>query len=125
MANRKLDRLRLTHYDLEAWQEAMRLARDVYVRTHELPADERWGLVSQMRRAAVSVASNIAEGASRGRGTEFRRYLIVARGSLIELDPQLWLARDLGLCKPSSAMLDRMATCFKLINGLMKARGSQ
>jgi four helix bundle protein len=125
MANRKLDRLRLTHYDLEAWQEAMRLARDVYVLTHELPVDERWGLVSQMRRAAVSVASNIAEGASRGRGSEFRRYPIGARGSLIELDTQLWLARDLGLCKPSSAMLDRMTTCFKMINGLMKARGSQ
>jgi four helix bundle protein len=124
MANRKQDRLRLTHYDLEAWQEAMRLARDVYVLTCELPDAERWGLVSQMRRAAVSVASNIAEGASRGRGVEFRRYLTIARGSLIELDTQLWLARDLKLCKPTAAMLERMATCIKLINGLIRARGA-
>lgn len=102
----------------------MRLAREVYALTQDLPSDERWGLVVQMRRAAVSIASNIAEGASRGRGAEFRRYLVIARGSLIELDTQLWLARDLWLCKPSSAMLDRMATCIKLINGLMKARGS-
>jgi four helix bundle protein len=125
MANRKLDRLRLTHYDLEAWQEAMRLAREVYVVTRDLPSDGRWGLVSQMRRAAVSIASNIAEGASRGRGAEFNRYLIIARGSLVELDAQLWLARDLRLCQPSAAMLERMATCIKLINGLMKPRSGR
>ncbi|MCE3001724.1 MAG: four helix bundle protein [Xanthomonadaceae bacterium] len=124
MANSKRTRLRLTHYDLEAWQEAMRLAREVYVLTREMPDGERWGLISQMRRSAVSVASNIAEGASRGKGVEFRRYLTIARGSLIELDTQLWLARDLKLCKPSSAMLERMATCIKLINGLMKSRGT-
>ena len=124
MADRKRARLRLTHYDLEAWQEAMRLARDVYQLTRELPDSERWGLIAQMRRAAVSVASNIAEGASRGRGVEFKRYLTIARGSLIELDTQLWLARDLKLCKPAAPMLERMASCIKLINGLIKSRGT-
>jgi four helix bundle protein len=107
MANRKPDRPRLTHYDLEAWQEVMRLARDVYALTRDLPLDERWGLASQMRRVAVSIASNIAEGALRSRGAEFKRHLIVTRGSLIELDTQPWLARDLRLCQASSEGLDK------------------
>jgi four helix bundle protein len=124
MANRQRDRLRLTHYDLDAWKEAMRLASEVYILTADMPADERFGLVAQMRRAAVSVASNIAQGASRGRGVEFRRFLVIARGSLVELDTQLWLARDLRLCRPSDSMLERMAVCIKLINGLMKKRGA-
>jgi four helix bundle protein len=79
---------------------------------------------SLMRRAAVSVASNIAQGASRGRGVEFRRFLVIARGSLVELNTQLWLARDLRFCRPSDSMLERMAVCIKLINGLMKKRGA-
>jgi four helix bundle protein len=124
MADRQRDRLRLTHYDLDAWKEAVRLASEVYILTADMPADERFGLVARMRRAAVSVASNIAQGASRVRGVEFRRFLVIARGSLVELDTQLWLARDLRLCRPSDSMLERMAVCIKLINGLMKKRGA-
>jgi four helix bundle protein len=84
------------HCDLEVWKEAMRLARDVYRLSVELPVDERFGLTQQMRRSAVSVASNIAEGAGRGRTTEWIQFLLVARGSLLELDTQLWWAQDLG-----------------------------
>lgn len=90
------------HYDLEIWQEAMRLAREVYRLTATLPADERFGLTLQMRRAAVSVASNIAEGAGRGRSKEWVQFLLIARGSLLELDTQLWLAQDLQLVAPSA-----------------------
>ncbi len=123
MANRKLERLCLAHYDLDTGQEAMRLACDGYVLTQEQPMNERSGLVSRMRRAALCVVSNVAEGVSRGRGAAFGRYRTVARESLIEVDSQVWTAPELGLCKPSSAMPDHMATCFKSINGLMTARG--
>jgi four helix bundle protein len=83
------------HYDLEVWQEAMRLAREIYRASVELPPDERFGLTNQIRRAVVSVASNIAEGAGRGSKAEYSRFLLIARGSLMELDTQLWLCRDL------------------------------
>lgn len=74
----------------------MRLAREVYRLSVKMPIDERFGLTQQMRRSAVSVASNIAEGAGRGRTTEWIQFLLIARGSLLELDTQLWLAQDLG-----------------------------
>ena len=83
------------HYGLEVWQEAMRLAREIYRASADFPADERFGLTAQIRRAAVSVTSNIAEGAGRGSKAEYSRFLLIARGSLMELDTQLWLARDL------------------------------
>ena len=83
------------HYGLEVWQEAMRLTRDIYRASAHFLADERFGLTAQIRRAAVSVASNIAEGAGRGSKAEYSKFLLIARGSLMELDTQLWLARDL------------------------------
>ena len=92
-----------THYDLDIWKEAMRLAREVYRLSADFPADERFGLTQQVRRSAVSVASNIAEGAGRGRNAEWVQFLLVARGSLLELDTQLWLAQDLGLFRPERA----------------------
>src|SRR3546814_17092087 len=81
-------------YDLEVWKDAMRLARGIYRASAGFPDDERFGLVAQIRRAAVSVASNIAEGAGRGSRLEYARHLRTARGSLMEVDTQLWLARD-------------------------------
>jgi four helix bundle protein len=114
--------LRPHHYDLEAWQEAMRMVRDVYRITLKLPASERFGLMPQMRRSAVSVASNIAEGAARGSKAEFRRFLMIARGSLIELDTQLWVARDLGYLRPTKVEVERFERVFKLLNGLIKSR---
>ena len=78
-----------THRDLDVWRAAVELASPVYAVTRGFPADERFGLVSQMRRAAVSIASNIAEGAGRQSGKEFLRFLYVASGSASELDTQL------------------------------------
>jgi len=92
MGNRKN---KPAHYDLEVWQEAMRLAREIYRASADFPADERFGLTRQIRRSAVSVASNVAEGAGRGSKPEYSRFLLIARGSLMELDTQLWLCRDL------------------------------
>ena len=82
--------------DLIAWQKAMDLVVEVYRVTAGFPADERFGLTSQLRRAAVSIPSNIAEGQGRGPGQDFVRFLCVARGSLQEVDTQLTIALRLG-----------------------------
>lgn len=84
------------HYrDLIAWQKAKRLALDIYRCTRKFPRDEIYGLTSQMWRAAVSVPSNIAEGKGRYSQKELVHFLYLARGSLLELETQLSIARDL------------------------------
>jgi four helix bundle protein len=82
--------------DLLVWQKGIDLAKEVYKVTRRFPTDERFGLTSQMQRAAVSVSSNIAEGQSRRTTGEFRQFLYQALGSLAEVDTQLVLARELG-----------------------------
>lgn len=86
-----------TYEDLVVWQKAMQLAEDVYRLTHALPDHERFGLVSQMRRSAVSVPSNIAEGHARESRADYIRHLRNARGSLAELRTQLALVERLNL----------------------------
>ncbi len=84
------------HYNLEAWKEAMSLVKAVYQVTQAFPKDEMFGLTAQMRRAAVSVPSNLAEGAARTGRKEFAQFLSIARGSLSELETQLLIAIELG-----------------------------
>ncbi len=115
---------RPAHYDLELWKEAMRLAVATLRLTAEFPPDERFGLSSQLRRSAVSVPSNIAEGAARGSRAELLRFLLIARGSLAELDTQLWLAREVGLAGDIADLQDRIHRVFGLLNGLMKSRNA-
>ena len=80
------------HKKLRAWQLGMEIAVDVYKISGKFPSEERFGLISQMRRCAVSVPSNIAEGAARDSKKEFAKFLYIALGSLSELDTQLELA---------------------------------
>ncbi len=75
-----------THKDLEVWKQAIELSKQVYELTRTYPKEEMFGLVSQMRRAAVSIASNIAEGAARQCNKEFVQFLYIAVGSASELD---------------------------------------
>jgi four helix bundle protein len=87
------------HYkDLLVWQKGMTLAKDVYSLTAKFPADERFGLISQMRRAAISVPSNIAEGQARQGTREFLQFLSHASGSLAELETQLLLSVEMKYC---------------------------
>lgn len=111
--------LKPKHYELEAWKEAMRLARQIYEITQLMPESERFGLYSQMRRSAVSIASNIAEGAGRGTKLEFRRFLQIARGSLTELDTQVWIASDMKLIERTPQLTDRLTLVFRLLKGLI------
>ncbi|MDR3678177.1 MAG: four helix bundle protein [Acidobacteriota bacterium] len=87
-----------SYRDLLVWQKGMALVKQVYAMTRGFPVDERFGLTAQMRRAAVSVPSNIAEGQARQGRREFVQFLSHSLGSLAELDTQLTLAVDLEYC---------------------------
>ena len=80
------------HHELRVWSEAISLVKEIYRITSMFPREELYGLISQMRRAAVSVASNIAEGAARSGNREFMHFLYMARGSLSELETQVTVA---------------------------------
>jgi len=112
-----------TYRDLVAWQKGMELAQKVYLATAEFPGEEKYGLVAQMRRAAVSVPSNIAEGFGRGRKAEFRRFLEVGRGSLFEVQTQAELARRLGWIKGPdlTGMREIMREVDAVLAGLLRS----
>ena len=110
------------HKKLEAWKQSMDLVIDVYGATKAFPTHEMYGLTNQIRRAAVSIPSNVAEGAARQTKKEFANYLHIAQGSLSELDTQLELARRLGFLDAKSwRVLDtRMEPIDKIITGLIR-----
>ena len=112
-----------TYKDLLVWQQAKTLAVAVYRATEQFPRSESFGLTSQMRRAAVSVASNIAEGQGRGSKPDFAKFLCMARGSLLELQTQLEIAAELTLGNPEELM-KLNESCYRvlgLLNRLLKA----
>lgn len=108
--------------DLIVWRKSMDLVKQVYALTAVFPSDERFGLSNQMRRAAVSIPSNIAEGQSRLHRTEFRQFLGVALGSAAEVDTQIIIAAELGYVSKSDSVLtgDRTAEIRRMIRGLLK-----
>lgn len=91
-----------TFRDLIAWQKAMALVTEIYRLTRTLPKEETYGMASQMRRAAVSIPSNLAEGHAHRSRTEYGRFVQISVGSLHELDTQLEIAVNLGYLSPSS-----------------------
>ncbi len=92
-----------SYRDLVVWQKGIELAKLLYPLTAKLPTEEKFGLVSQIRRAAVSVPSNIAEGQARHTTGEFIQFISHAEGSAAELDTQIYLAVELGYCAPTDA----------------------
>lgn len=112
------------HRDLKVWIVAVELATDIYNLTKNLPKGEKYGLCSQMRRAAVSVASNIAEGAARGSRKEFIRFLYIASGSVSELETQLIILENVGLIQEKDALIkirERLYGVKCMIHGLIRA----
>jgi four helix bundle protein len=109
--------------DLLAWQKAMALVEGVYRITSELPTDERFGLMVQMRRAAVSIPSNIAEGEGRRTNGEYLNQLSVAHGSIRELETHLLLAERLGMLSRDvvASGLVQAAEVGRLVTGLANA----
>ena len=107
--------------DLIVWQKAMDLVTEIYRITRELPKDELFGLTSQLRRAAVSIPSNIAEGQGRLSKGEFRVFLGNARGSLSELETQILLARNLDFISEieATSLLEKTKEVGRTLNGLI------
>lgn len=109
------------YQDLRVWNNAMQLVEYVYRLTSNYPDSEKYGLVSQMRRAAVSIPSNIAEGNGRGSDKDYRRFLTIARGSLMELETQTILSARLGFIQKDSSVEQLIQTIYGQLNGLMNS----
>jgi four helix bundle protein len=112
-----------THKDLDAWQKSIELVKNVYELTKSFPQSELYGLSSQIRRAAVSIPSNIAEGAARQTTKEFIRFLYVAQGSLSELETQVIVSESLLYIDhdESAAILGKMSVIRAQLAGLMRS----
>ena len=112
--------------DLVVWQKGMALAKLIYTVTAKFPAEEKFGLVSQMRRAAVSIPSNIAEGQARHTTGEFIQFISHAEGSVAELNTQLILAVELKFCSSESSIpaSELMEDLRRMLNGLRRKLGS-
>lgn len=109
--------------DLRVWQEAMNLTEMVYMATRHFPKEEMYGLTSQMRRSAVSVPSNIAEGNGRKNRGEYRQFLGIANGSLLELQTQIEIAQRVELLDIAEAktLLNQCETVGRLLTALRKS----
>jgi four helix bundle protein len=107
--------------DLIIWNEAIELAVDMYKLTKTFPTDERYGLVSQMNRASVSISSNIAEGAGRNNPKEFRQFLGIAQGSLCELESQLIISQKIEFVTEEqlSIKVEKITRLQNMINKLI------
>lgn len=106
--------------DLRAWQQARGLVTEVYRITRTFPTEELYGLVSQRRRAAVSIPSNLAEGHGRNSRNEFRQFIGQARGSLSEVETQIEIARNLDYVKAdvADALMAQAGAVGKMLTGL-------
>lgn len=112
-----------SHRDLKVWQIALDMTETLYRTTVDWPKSEQYGLVSQVRRAAVSVPANIAEGAGRRTPGEFVHFIGIARGSLAELETLLIIARRLGYIEEPSfrAIMDDLFELGRMTTGLLKS----
>jgi len=110
----------MDYKELDIWVQARMLVKTVYVLTRSFPRDEQFSLTSQVRRCAISVPSNIAEGCGRQSNKETIHFLHIARGSLFELETQLILAGDLNYISDIDNVLEEIERVKKLLNGFIK-----
>jgi four helix bundle protein len=112
-----------SYQDLQVWKHGMRLALSIYKLTSQFPDQERFGLISQMRRCAVSVPSNIAEGHARLSTREYIRHVSIALGSIAELETQLYLAKELRYATDgdAKALLENTSQLGRQLRSLVKS----
>jgi four helix bundle protein len=112
-----------TYRELIVWQKAMDLVEEVYKASMSFPKEEIYGLTSQLRRAAVSIPSNVAEGQSRRTTADFLRHLSIAYGSLLEVETQILIATRLNYLAPGNCykVLEMAGEVGRLLNGLMSS----
>lgn len=111
------------HRKLDVWKNSMEFVKDIYEATNTFPKSEIYGITSQMRRAAVSVPSNLAEGAARKSRKEFKQYLNIAQGSISELDTQIELALMLDYIDKIiyDNLMNKLNTISKMLFGLSRS----
>jgi four helix bundle protein len=112
-----------SYRELIAWQKAMKFVTEIYSATQPFPSEERYGITNQLRRAAVSVPSNIAEGQARFSQKEFHHFLSQARGFLVEIETQLLIAKQLKYLAPAKAeeLLVLADELGRILNGLIRS----
>ena len=110
-----------SYTDLDVWKKSRELANIIYQLSKAFPSDEQFGLTSQIRRCAISIPSNIAEGCGRNTSKDTVRFLFIARGSLYELETQLYLAFDQNYLTESkmNTIFGEIVECKKLLNGFI------
>lgn len=109
-----------SYKDLLVWQKGLEIVVEIYKITNELPESEKFGLTSQLRRAAVSVSSNIAEGWGRGTQKQYANFLKIARGSLLEIETQLIISEKLNYIKYEQHIFTLIDEESKMLNSLIK-----
>ncbi len=109
----------MNHKDLEVWKKSIELVTEIYKLTSEFPTEEKFGIVNQIRRAAVSVPSNIAEGSARSSDKENLRFLDMACGSLAELETQILISENLGFIN-SQEITTKIDNIGKMLSGLKR-----
>ncbi len=110
----------MDHKDLDVWKKSIDFVVTIYKLTERFPKEEIYGLTHQLRRASVSIPSNIAEGAARGSDKEFIHFLYIALGSLSEIETQIIIAKKLGLIKDDKTTLESILSIRKMLLGLIK-----
>ncbi len=109
------------HHSLDVWKRAIILVTEIYKMTDNFPNNEIYGLSQQMRRSAVSIPSNIAEGAGRNSTREFLQFLSIAQGSLSELETQIIIGNNLGYIRSVATILKELDEISKMLIGLSKS----
>jgi four helix bundle protein len=111
------------HRNLDVWKKSMDFVKDIYKVTALFPKDEIYGLVPQMRRAAISIPSNLAEGAARKGNKEFKQFLNIAQGSISELDSQIELSLSLNYINEAKhvELMDKINVISKMLFGLSRS----
>jgi four helix bundle protein len=117
----KISKKMKSYTELEVWIKARELVNAVYEITKKIPKEETFGITSQIRRSSISIPSNIAEGCGRSSTKETIHFLFIARGSLYELETQLYLANDQNYITKEelNTILEQVVTCKKLLNGFI------
>lgn len=117
-----MEREKKNYIDLDVWKGARSLSKEVYLASSQFPSEEKFGLISQIRRAVVSIPSNIAEGCGRNYPKDSIQFFYIARGSIYEVETQLYLSFDLDFISEIDliAVLEKLETTRKLLNGFIK-----
>jgi len=109
-----------THKDLDVWKLSIQLVKAIYKLTSEFPSEEKFGLISQIRSAAISVPANVAEGAARNSNKDYVRFLYISLGSLSEIETQLIIAKELNLSKGVDGILNQVELIRPKLLNLIK-----